>query len=245
MQDKLDLLLKKLNIDDVDYSYFEDGSLDKIVGNKAKTNYNFYITLNSNIPYELYNKMNFRIKEIYSEFKEVKVIINVKKIDESKILEYYKNLIEKYSKLKKSPLLKTFIDSKIDYNECLYISVSNKAEEMKIKSIKKDLEKDFLNAGFNFEIKIKIDKMSDLAIQNEINSDLDVSNIEIPVVEEKKETNNKYKKKFETKSLVIEKGNPDIILGRKIEDDITRLDTVVEQNKQITIEAKPFSDVDI
>ena len=249
MQDKLNILLRKLNIEEDNYSYFEDGTLDKIVGNRDKTNYNFYITINSNLPYELYNDINSKIKNIYSEFKEVKIIVNAKNTDETKIEEYYQNFIEKYSIQKKSPLLKTFKDSKLDYNENLYISVSNKAEEMKINSIKSDLEKDFSNAGFKFEIKIKIDKMSDLEILNEINKDLDVSNIEIPVVEEIKE---EPKKKFipknyepKNKSLIVEEDNPDVIIGRKIEDEITRLDTVVEQNKQVTIEAKPFADVEI
>ena len=246
MQNKLELLLKKLNIEENDYSYFNDGTLDKIVGNKDKTNYNFYITLNTNLPYELYDKMNNEIKKIYSEFKEVKIIINVKNINIDRIEEYYQNFIEKYSIIKKSPLLKTFKDSKLDYNDYLYISVSNKAEEMKINSIKKDLEKSFNNAGFKIEIKIKIDKMSDLEILNEINKDLDVSNIEVPVIEPPKEEPKKsWTKNYEPKPLIVEKDNPDVIIGRKIEDEITRLDTVLEQEKQITIEAKPFADVDI
>ena len=46
MDSKLEILLKKLNIEQEQYKYFNDGKLLKIVGNKEKTNYNFYIELN-------------------------------------------------------------------------------------------------------------------------------------------------------------------------------------------------------
>ena len=141
MDSKLEILLKKLNIEQEQYKYFNDGKLLKIVGNKEKTNYNFYIELNTNIPYLLLEELNKKIKKVYSEFKEVKIILNVNNIDTNLLKEYYVKLIEKYSK--KSPLIGSFKDSKIEYNDSLKIYVHNKAEEMKLDSIKENLEKDF------------------------------------------------------------------------------------------------------
>ena len=71
MDNKLELLLKKLNINEKDAPYFSGGSLDKIIANKTKTNYKFYITLKTNIPYELYEYMN---NEIRKELKRDKTI---------------------------------------------------------------------------------------------------------------------------------------------------------------------------
>ena len=243
MHDKLELLLKKLNINNDEYKYFLDGRLEKIVGNKAKTNYNFYIELNTNIPYELYIKMNDKIKDIYSEFKSVNIFLNVLNMDESKIHEYYNNYIDIYSK--DSPLLISFKDSKIEYDKSLKIYVNNKAEEMKLNSIKDKLVKDFNNSGFNFDIDIIIDKKSNEELSDEISNDLDVSNIKIPVIKEEKTEEKKYKKNYEPKSLIVEKDKENVILGREITDEITRLDTVSVDNKQITVLAKPFADVDI
>ena len=249
MQDKLKHLLEKLNIEEENFKYFNDGTLDKIVGNKEKTNYNFYITLNTNIPFNLYKELNSKLKKLYKEFESVKIVINVLNIDESLIKDYYINFIEHCSKKESSPLIKTFKESNIEYNDKLNINVNNKAEEMKLNSIIECLEKMFKNAGFNFKINIIIDEKSNEEILEEINKDLDVSDIKIPEIkEEVKEEKKKFiPKNYEpkNKSLIVEEGNPDIIIGRKIEDEVTRLDSVYEQNKQITIEAKPFADVDI
>ena len=216
--DKLELLLSKL---DIQSDLFKDGSLDKIVGNKAHTNYVFYVTLNSNIPYDLYISMNDKIKDVYNEFKDVKIVFSVKKINEELLNEYYQKLIEKYSMIEKSPLIKTFIDSKIEYTDKLTIFVSNKAEEMKLKSILDRMTQDFKDAGFDIELCIKIDKEKEKELKETIKKEM--NHIEVS----KKEEN-----------------NDPIIMGRKIEDEKTRLDTVYEEGKQITVEGKLFADPD-
>jgi len=247
MDSKLEILLKKLNIEQEQYKYFNDGKLLKIVGNKEKTNYNFYIELNTNIPYEILEEMNKKIKKIYSEFKEVKIIIEVDKIDTNLLKEYYVKLIEKYSK--KSPLIGSFKDSKTEFNDSLKIYVHNKAEEMKLDSIKENLEKDFKEAGFNLNINIIIDDIHDNEILEEIKKDLDVSNIEIPevkpVIEKEEKKRFTPNKDYERPPLIVEKDNPDVIMGRVIDSEVTRLDSVYEQNKLFTLEAKLFQDVDV
>lgn len=245
MQNKLKLLLNKINIDE-NLDYFKEGELYKIVGNKEKTNYNFYIKLLTNIPYDIYVDFNQKLKDKYNEFKEVKVILIVSKINKDLIKEYYEKFIEKYSK--NSPFIEMFKDLKIDYNENLKIFVNNKIEEMKLESIKKELEEDFKNAGFDFNIEINIDKTIDNEILEEIKKDLDVSNIKIekPKEEIKEEKKKKFvSKNYERPPLIVEKDNKDVVMGRVIDSEITRLDTVYEQNKLITIKAKLFTDIDV
>ena len=53
MENKLKLLLEQINFEDKN-EYFKEGILDKIVGNKDKTKYNFYITTSTNIPLSQY-----------------------------------------------------------------------------------------------------------------------------------------------------------------------------------------------
>ena len=47
------------------YEYFKTGKLLKIVSNKKKTNYNFYVKLNTNIPYILELFYKYQNKQIY------------------------------------------------------------------------------------------------------------------------------------------------------------------------------------
>ena len=86
MDNKLELLLKRINIDSDKYIYFNGGKLIKIVGNKEKTSYKFYIDLITNLPYDLYITLTNNLKKTYSEFKEISVIINVEKIENNTII---------------------------------------------------------------------------------------------------------------------------------------------------------------
>ena len=46
MHDKLNILLNQTKLDKKLFVFFNDGHLNKIVGNKEKTNYHFYIVIN-------------------------------------------------------------------------------------------------------------------------------------------------------------------------------------------------------
>ena len=241
MDSKLEILLKKLDLTKEELEFFESGKLDKIIGNKSKTSYNFYVTLPTNIPFSLYQKINDQIKKVYEEFSSVKIIINVLKYDEELLKEYFNGFMKLYSK--NSPLLMSFIDSDITVLDKVIISVSNKAEEMKLKSVLETLEKDLFNAGYNLKLEINIDKKNNEELLKEIEQDLDVSGINIK--ETKKEEPIKKNYKYEPKSLIIDRENKNIILGREISDEITRLDSVTLDNNQITIHAKPYADIDV
>ena len=245
MHNKLELLLNKLNINENDYSYFEGATLDKIIANKQKTSYKFFIQTKSNIPYELYEYMNNEIKQVYSDVKNVEIRISSEDINKDLIKEYYDKFIDLLSIKKESPLLLTFKSSDILFDDKLIIKVANKAEEMKINSIKNDLTKAFKNAGFNIELEIKIDKQTNEDIINEIKKDKDVSSIKIPVVKEEPKQVNPKQKYIKRESLITDSSDPNLIVGRKIDDEIIRLDSVVEDNKQVAIHAKLFADPDI
>ena len=45
MHDKLNILLNQAKLDKELFAFFSDGHLNKIVGNKEKTNYHFYIEI--------------------------------------------------------------------------------------------------------------------------------------------------------------------------------------------------------
>ena len=58
MQDKLQILLKQINLQDEYKKYFNNGILERIVGNSAKNHYCFLITLDNILPLEVYKEMN-------------------------------------------------------------------------------------------------------------------------------------------------------------------------------------------
>ena len=133
MQDKLKTLLEQINFDNNLFVFFNDGRLSKIVGNKEKTKYNFYISLIETLPIDIYTNFIDALKKHFKNYK-VKVSFTVDKQNNELIKDYYQYLIKK--NIEEFPLLETFLDNDINYeNNTLTIEVANKAEQMKLESI--------------------------------------------------------------------------------------------------------------
>ena len=129
MHNKIELLLKQINIDEEDKKYFNEASLDKIICNRNKDKYAFCLSLKNPLPLKTYLIFNKKLKEKYNKAK-VSSLLKVENFNLESIIEYYRYYIEKYSK--EAPLLKEFIESKLTLEDNkLYIEIINKAEEMK------------------------------------------------------------------------------------------------------------------
>ena len=179
--EKLNLLLNQIKLDNNLFVFFNEGKLDKIIGNKDKTCYHFFITLKNTLPLSTYISFLDCLK---NNFKNYKVGVSFKvddKINEY-INDYYNYLLKQ--NLKEFPLLETFITDNLDINDnTINIKVANKAEEMKFKSIEVKLI-DLLNSvGYDdININITIDEEKSKEIRKEIEES---KVIEVP--KEKKE----------------------------------------------------------
>ena len=131
--EKLILLLNQIKLDENLFNFFNEGKLDKIVGNKDKTCYHFFITLKNTLPLTTYIEF---LKCLKNNFKNYKVSVSFKVTNKNNeyIKDYYNYLLNQ--NLKEYPLLETFITDDLDINNnVITIKVANKAEEMKFKSI--------------------------------------------------------------------------------------------------------------
>lgn len=214
MNDKLELLLNQINME---YSeVFNGGSLDKIICTRRKDKYLFCLTLKEVMPLNVYLDFENKLKARYINAGEVDFQITSSNYSLDVLTDYYKYLLNKYSK--DAPLLKMFIDNELKIEEDnLVIELANKAEEMKFNSIKKELEKRLNMAGFNTKIIVKINEEKAQALMEEIE---------------------KEKKKVIPKEVVI-KESP-FIMGKEITSDITPINMVTFEMDNVTIEAKIF-----
>ena len=178
MHDKLNILLNQTKLDKKLFVFFNDGHLNKIVGNKEKTNYHFYIELKKTLPIDVYTQFLDGLKKAFNNYK-IKVSFNVEQKEKDYIKDYYQYLIN--TKLKENPLLEIFLDNitSISDNE-FTVEVANKAEKMKLQSIESEII-DLLNAVGYDDIKmtIVIDDTKNIEIREEIAKD---KTVEIPVV---------------------------------------------------------------
>ena len=212
MNDKLNLLLTQINLKSENIKYFENGKLEKIVCNRNKDKYAFYLSLEKILPLKTYIEFNNLLKQKYKNM-TITSKIKAKSFNIENLEDYYRHFIKLYSK--EAPLLAEFIDSKILLEEDkLIIEVSNTAEEMKLGSIKKELEKELNKAGFPIKINIKIDEEKSKAIREEI-----------------EKTKIIPKQKHEESPL---------IMGDEIKSEVTQITNITFEMDNVTIKAKVF-----
>ncbi len=215
MNDKLTLLLNQIHLNKDEFSYFENGKLDKIVCNRSKTKYMFCLDLDNVLPKNIYYDFLNRIKNCFHQAEYVGAKINVNNFDLDSLTDYYRYLIEEYSK--EAPLLSIFLENKIELDgNTLNVEVANKAEDMKFSSIKDDLEKKLNDAGFPIKIETKINKEKSLETLKEIEQE---KTKEVPKPPKKEDP---------------------YIMGGEIKDEITSINNITFEMDNVTVEAKVF-----
>ena len=215
MDDKLQLLLNQIKIDESKRTSFKNGKLNKIVCNKAKDKYVFCLSLNTPLPLNLYEEFNQKLKQRFN-VKSIKSQISTINFDIDILTDYYIHFLENYSK--EAPLLKMFVNIplKLD-DDNLLIELTNKAEEMKFNSIKKPLEKDLNNAGFKIKVITKINEEKAEALREEIE-----------------------KEKTKVIPKVVPKKESPFIMGREITDEATPINLITFEMDNVTVDAKVF-----
>ena len=231
MNDKLKLLLDKINMPDIMYEFFKDGNLDEIVVSKKENTATFIITLSTNLPLDVYVKFDSLLKNIYSKFGKIIIKINTFNIDYKYINDYYNHFISEYTIT--YPLLSMFegIDIKFSDN-ILTLEVSNKAEEMKLNSILPNLKTDLENVGYK-KIDIKID----------IN--VEASNAIIKQIEEDKIKEAMALKKEEEKKSLIIKGRDFDSNPKSISELSYEIDNVMLEARVFGIETRETPKINI
>ena len=131
MDSKIKKLIDKLNLQDECKKVLENAKLEKIVANKEKTNYCFYIEIDDILNLDLYEKLSNCFKEAFNTVDNVSVIFNARNRSEELIQDYVKRILEFYSK--ESSMLSLFLNNKIQLNQNnLEIYVDNVAEQKKL-----------------------------------------------------------------------------------------------------------------
>ena len=240
MDSKIKTLVEKLNLSKECVTELESAKIDKIVGNKDKTNYCFYINTLKTLPVDLYKEFVDKLKNAFN-IENVSAIFNVLEEDNDIKEEYVRNIIEFYSK--DSTMLSMFTKNKIDINDDkVIIYVDNVAELKKLEEYKINIEEYLTRVGYkNNKLDILVDEDESLKLQEEIESSkIDTSNIDLSRLNETpKEEKPNWKKNYAPKKVETV-DDPKVILGRVIDDENTRIDTITGKMPLVTFEAQVF-----
>lgn len=243
MNQYMDVLLKQINYPSEKYDLFKNANVDKIIGNRDKTKYIFYITIENMLTPADYQEFMYLVNKAYENFSSVDVLFSVINKKSSDIRDFYKLFIKKISN--NSPLITALgylrVEVKID---TLRIETLSYAQKIRIESITDKLKMFYKKIGYD-ELNITTLLLENHEIQEEINNDLKIKvskealeQSSIPKIqhEEKRKWNGEVRKRG---PLIVEPDNPLIVFGKLINDSSIRLDTVALPGTVI-VEAEIF-----
>ena len=243
MDSKTKTLIDKLNLTNKCIDCFKGAKLEKIIGNKEKNNYTFYIQINETLSIENYEEFTSKLKESFNTIESVNVVFNVSNPNLNLVIDYTKLAINKFSE--NSAMLKLFLNNKIEMDDNLKIYVDNVAELKKLEEYKIKIE-EFLNrVGYNnITLTLIVDEEESLRIREEIeNSKVDGSNVDLSSLKETLnqpvENTTNWKKNYTPKKIETV-DDPKVIFGRVIDTDVVRMDTIIGKTPLITIDCEIF-----
>ena len=221
MDNKLQTLLKKIGLDSKKYNYFENGKLE-IIKNKDNTACKFIMSLEQNIPLDIYIECTTSLAKEFSMIQKLFLEIKAEKYLVKSFYDYLDYFVNKFD------ITKLVDNENISFHGHI-LTINILDENQKLDSTEEELLIEKLcQVGYEIEIEYNLQE------------EKPTENIIVEQTEQPKEENNITKKRVFERKQKVKEDHPDVIYGRLITDSFTRLDTVTEESKTITIEANIF-----
>ena len=94
MDDKIKILLDKINIDETSYQYFNDAKITKIKVNSKTNSWNIFIDKDELLPVEILEELESKKMLLDELASKIEIIFNIKNPNIDTYLSYYKYLLK-------------------------------------------------------------------------------------------------------------------------------------------------------
>ena len=241
MDEKLELILNKIELDKKYFSEFVNSSLEKVIIFKKTDEVKIIINNETNFSNSLYQDL----KMCFIKYFDKNVILEIDPIEvnDSYINDYYQMIIEDLSHEK--VMLKFFSDRLVMKDDKYFIEVINVSEENQIKPFLDTIMNKLSLCGYNIDLEIFFDEEESKRTKEEINNSLKMSvdALKANYKEEKKVSSpsssspstSTFKPKYEKKEV-----DENTIKGRVIKDNAVTIKSIVGEEESVTIEAEVF-----
>lgn len=231
-------LLQEMNWKKENDSFLEHGYIEKILADKDHKDYLFIIHIEKILPVSIFEEFIEALKETFQdEVEKTRVVFKVDHPDYEKVVDYFSYLMHRYSK--KCPNLEAFVQEAVEIKEdVLIIPVNNMAEEQKLLGLERDIVMDFRSFGYQISrINPIMKEEPDTVLDEEVEVVVPKERLESKPLPE--ESNNNFKRNYKPKAIETEE-HPDVLLGRLIDTNPIRLDTITGPTNGVTLEAELF-----
>ena len=232
MDNNIQILLNKINIDEASYQYFNDAIMKKIKVNSKNNSWNILIDKDNLLPVEVLEELESKKMLLDETASKIEFVFNIKNQDINTYLSYYKFLLKNLKEELK--VLEIYEDSMKIEDGFLTLVATNEVEKSRLEKALPKITSFYKRLNYNFNIDIVMRHEEN--ILEEIQKDL--NNIEMPKHEstQKKEEQPPQEKKQYRR----EAKDPNSVIGRGIKEDPIKIKTLIGEDNNVVVEAKVF-----
>jgi len=234
MEEKINILLNKINIDEASYQYFSDAKLTKIKVNSKKNSWQIFIEKKNLLPVEILKELEEKIGTLDSNVNNMEIIFDIEEPDNNIYMSYYPLILER---LKEDlHVLEIYENCLQIENDFLILVASTEVEKERLEKCLPKITTFYKNLGYKFNIEIVVRHEENILeeIQNEL------KNTEMPQVVPKRSTEAKEPAQPEKKQYRREAKDPNSVIGRGIKEEPIKIKTLIGEDNNVVIEAKVF-----
>ncbi len=232
MDNNIQILLNKINIDEASYQYFNDAIMKKIKVNSKNNSWNILIDKDNLLPVEVLEELESKKMLLDETASKIEFVFNIKNQDINTYLSYYKFLLKNLKEELK--VLEIYEDSMKIEDGFLTLVATNEVEKSRLEKALPKITSFYKRLNYNFNIDIVMRHEEN--ILEEIQKDL--NNIEMPKHEStpKKEEQPPQEKKQYRREVK----DPNSVIGRGIKEDPIKIKTLIGEDNNVVVEAKVF-----
>lgn len=232
MDDKIKILLDKINIDETSYQYFNDAKITKIKVNSKTNSWNIFIDKDELLPVEILEELESKKMLLDELASKIEIIFNIKNPNIDTYLSYYKYLLKTLKDDLK--VLEIYEDAMKIEDDFLVLVATNEVEKERLLGVLDKVMNFYKKQSYNFNIDVVMRHEEN--ILEEIQKDL--NNIEMTKYEQptkKEETPQPEKKQFRRETK-----DPNSVIGRGIKEEPIKIKTLIGEDNNVVVEAKVF-----
>ena len=234
MDSKLNLFLKKINLNSEYFDFFKSSTLDKIVINKNNKSFLVKITIDKYLPKDILSNL-VENKSLFSD--DLTYNFTVRNPDNNMLLDYYPYFLDVLKSKDKIKLIDVYKDSLVYESDTLRLIAYNKKEEDRLKEISNDINNFYHNIGFHDYIPVIL--REDNLIEEEISNELSNVTISEPI---KKDVIKEEPKRYNNSGTPRRRKSTDegCILGKTIDSEPIKMSLLLGEDNDVTVEGYIF-----
>ena len=230
MDEKIEVLLNKINMDKESFPYFSNAKLTKIKIHRKTSSWEVFIENKVALPVEVIEELEQKKMALDENAKEITIIWNIENIDVNTYLSYYPYVLQQVKEELK--VLEIYSDALRVEEGFLVLVATTQIEQERLEGCLEKINRIYKNLGYKFNIDVELRHEDN--ILEEIKQDLVVT-VKIPEKKETPKENQPKEKKYHK-----EPKDPNSVIGRGIKEEAIKIKTLLGEDNNVVVEGYVF-----